>query len=381
MFAPISTQAQTIVQPLSLIKLPDIGPSDIFEVVNRIIALLLGVAGIVALVFLIFAGYKYITASGDTEKMGQAKTQILGVIIGLIIIISAWAIVKFIDNVLQGKITEITFQLREPTPITSETGGKGTETEKTDEAPGETGKAPTSPEAVGPETALPPKPDKISRPDDTCEYPQAKFDACSTITSQMYECLEQIDQFLYPASGTQPCANTFLTETGLQACQNMQNLRSNLIWSFSVENSVKICQTQVPQVFKSCIEDNPPNPDACKNQVKSYIKTINSSIAQGQKQSQAQPRETAKRELSPYQKCTQEAREKYNECRNEVEVVCAAQKIAYETCLKTLLGWISKNFCEKARKKYYECDRMWRQTCQKEYSRQMEYCNIHYRTY
>jgi hypothetical protein len=54
-----------------------------------------GLAGIVAVAYLIYGGYMYITAGGQ-EGGGKAKNTILNAIIGLVIIIAAYAIANFI---------------------------------------------------------------------------------------------------------------------------------------------------------------------------------------------------------------------------------------------------------------------------------------------
>ncbi|OVE79230.1 hypothetical protein BVY00_00955 [bacterium G20] len=61
----------------------------------NIISILVGVA---AVIMIIFGGFKYITSSGDAEKVKGAKNTILYGIIGLIIVALAQIIVKFVLN-------------------------------------------------------------------------------------------------------------------------------------------------------------------------------------------------------------------------------------------------------------------------------------------
>lgn len=54
--------------------------------ITRIINVLLTLAAIVAAVYIIIGGVKYITSGGDEDKAGEAKQTILYALIGLIVI-------------------------------------------------------------------------------------------------------------------------------------------------------------------------------------------------------------------------------------------------------------------------------------------------------
>jgi TRAP-type C4-dicarboxylate transport system permease small subunit len=57
---------------------------------------LLTVAGAIAVIIIIVGGLTYITSSGDSSRIKQAKDIILYAVIGLIVAILAFAIVKFV---------------------------------------------------------------------------------------------------------------------------------------------------------------------------------------------------------------------------------------------------------------------------------------------
>lgn len=48
-----------------------------------------------AVLYIVWAGYKYMTAGGDTKQVGEARTAILNAVIGLAIVMSAYAITSF----------------------------------------------------------------------------------------------------------------------------------------------------------------------------------------------------------------------------------------------------------------------------------------------
>lgn len=70
------------------------------DIIIRIIEILLAIAGLVAVIFLIIGGFRYITAGGNEEAAESAKKTITNAIIGIVIIILAFVIVRVISNAL-----------------------------------------------------------------------------------------------------------------------------------------------------------------------------------------------------------------------------------------------------------------------------------------
>jgi hypothetical protein len=66
------------------------------QVFDNIVTFALTLAGAVALVFLIIAGYKFINSSGDPKKVEEARKTGVYAIIGLLLVLFSFAIVKFI---------------------------------------------------------------------------------------------------------------------------------------------------------------------------------------------------------------------------------------------------------------------------------------------
>jgi len=50
----------------------------------------------IAIIVLIFAGYKYITSAGNPETLGEAKAMISGALIGLLLLLLAGLVVRTI---------------------------------------------------------------------------------------------------------------------------------------------------------------------------------------------------------------------------------------------------------------------------------------------
>ena len=77
-----------------------LGNKDPRTMVTQIINVALTLLGIVAVVIVLLGGFKWMTAGGNEDKVGEAK-KILGAgVIGLVIILAAWGIAAFVLNVM-----------------------------------------------------------------------------------------------------------------------------------------------------------------------------------------------------------------------------------------------------------------------------------------
>lgn len=66
--------------------------NDLASIVGIVIQAFLGILGVLFLVYMLYAGYNWLIAQGDEEKVTKAKDTIRRAIIGLIITIGAYAI-------------------------------------------------------------------------------------------------------------------------------------------------------------------------------------------------------------------------------------------------------------------------------------------------
>lgn len=62
------------------------------------IQLLLIVSFVAALLWTIFAGFRFVTSGGDPKSTGQAWTQIYMGLVGMLIIVGSFAIIKLIEG-------------------------------------------------------------------------------------------------------------------------------------------------------------------------------------------------------------------------------------------------------------------------------------------
>ena len=71
-------------------------PRDARRIVVDAIKIILGFLGIIAMVLILYAGFKWMTAGGNEEQVSDAKKILMAGIVGLAIILSAYIIANFV---------------------------------------------------------------------------------------------------------------------------------------------------------------------------------------------------------------------------------------------------------------------------------------------
>ncbi|OGL74358.1 hypothetical protein A3E39_03375 [Candidatus Uhrbacteria bacterium RIFCSPHIGHO2_12_FULL_60_25] len=92
--------AKTAAEPSGLATGPELP-----VLIGNLIGAALGLVGVVLLVMLIYAGFLWMTAGGNTETVKKAQQQIKNAIIGLIIIAASYAITSFVLQSFSGPVT------------------------------------------------------------------------------------------------------------------------------------------------------------------------------------------------------------------------------------------------------------------------------------
>ncbi|MDX9893612.1 MAG: hypothetical protein RB292_04365 [Patescibacteria group bacterium] len=90
-------------EPIEKVYAPQ-GVSDsegLAQTVAKLIQVALGFLGIVFLVLILYAGFNWMTSAGNEDKISTAKKTMVAAIIGLTIILAAYAITYFVfDNLM-----------------------------------------------------------------------------------------------------------------------------------------------------------------------------------------------------------------------------------------------------------------------------------------
>jgi hypothetical protein len=79
--------------------------ADLSVLVGRFINAALGILGTVFVVLVIYAGFLWMTAAGNDEKVKQAKKIITGAVAGLVLIFTSYAIVTFVVSAIDRATT------------------------------------------------------------------------------------------------------------------------------------------------------------------------------------------------------------------------------------------------------------------------------------
>lgn len=90
---PIVAYAQA---PMFSVPNPLRNITSIQGVIRALIDVAFGAAGLVAVIYLIVGGFRYITSSGNAEAIEGAKATIVNAIVGLIVILIAFLLINYI---------------------------------------------------------------------------------------------------------------------------------------------------------------------------------------------------------------------------------------------------------------------------------------------
>lgn len=78
------------------------GEGKLNNLIRQIVNIISVIVGIVAVIMIMYGGFRYITSGGDSGNVGTAKNIIIYALVGLIIVALAQIIVRFILGKLPG---------------------------------------------------------------------------------------------------------------------------------------------------------------------------------------------------------------------------------------------------------------------------------------
>ncbi len=103
-FAAVPVMAQTLDLGLSYGAETGLGTKDVRTTISKIINVFLSLLGIIAVVIVLMGGFTWMTAGGDETKVKKATGLIRSGVIGLAIILSAYAIATFVIKQLAAAV-------------------------------------------------------------------------------------------------------------------------------------------------------------------------------------------------------------------------------------------------------------------------------------
>lgn len=94
MISPLNTLLAAIPQEVKQTNLPKIGANS--SNLNDILQIAIGIIAAISLLFIVVGGLRYVLSDGDPQNASKAKSTIIYALIGLVIAISAQAIISFV---------------------------------------------------------------------------------------------------------------------------------------------------------------------------------------------------------------------------------------------------------------------------------------------
>lgn len=79
--------------------------NDLTTTIGTLINIALSLLGIVFLLLTLYAGWLWMTAAGDAKQTGKAKDILITAVVGLVILLSAYAISNFVIDNIQSAVT------------------------------------------------------------------------------------------------------------------------------------------------------------------------------------------------------------------------------------------------------------------------------------
>ncbi len=76
------------------------GPEDIINFLRSIMDWIWRAASIIVVIFLIYAGFLFVTAGGDTTRVGSAKDMLKWALIGVVVMILAGSVMGVMTGLL-----------------------------------------------------------------------------------------------------------------------------------------------------------------------------------------------------------------------------------------------------------------------------------------
>lgn len=104
-FAALPALAQTNLDPFggyqnAIQTNLGLGNEDPRAIAARVINVIMGFLGLIAVIIILVGGFQWMTAGGNEDKVAGAKKMMTAGVVGLVIILAAWGITVFVLNAL-----------------------------------------------------------------------------------------------------------------------------------------------------------------------------------------------------------------------------------------------------------------------------------------
>ena len=90
--------SQVLAENITIGKPNEVSVIQIGQIFSALVAIAIVVAGLLTFAYLVLGGIEWITSGGDKAGMEQARNRITNALIGLGIVVAAWAVTKVIET-------------------------------------------------------------------------------------------------------------------------------------------------------------------------------------------------------------------------------------------------------------------------------------------
>jgi hypothetical protein len=99
--------AQTITKPKWAIGGNGDGRAQLGNIISNILNIVFAIGVVLALFYLIWGAFTWITSGGDKGKTADARNKIIAAVVGLILLAAVWALLSLVLTVIYGSGTSV----------------------------------------------------------------------------------------------------------------------------------------------------------------------------------------------------------------------------------------------------------------------------------
>lgn len=81
--------------------------SEIITILQNIIKLLAPAAGLAFFIMILVGGFQFLNSGGDPKAAGQAKNTLTYAVLGIILVVASWLILKLIGQITGASVTTV----------------------------------------------------------------------------------------------------------------------------------------------------------------------------------------------------------------------------------------------------------------------------------
>ncbi|MFH0873770.1 MAG: hypothetical protein V1846_02920 [Candidatus Komeilibacteria bacterium] len=109
LFQGVLVKAQALTPSLDIPEsFGGLGSQDLKITIANIVQIVLGFLGILTVLIILLGGFKWMTSGGNEDKIDEAKKLISAGVVGLVIVLAAYAIATFIVGNIGNAVTGTT---------------------------------------------------------------------------------------------------------------------------------------------------------------------------------------------------------------------------------------------------------------------------------